>query len=575
MNRTPRSSFHPYAALLLVFMALALLSAGAHAAPLPWGSKPFKITANDKPLADFLRELAASQGTTAVVDPSIEGTISGRFSVTGGAQSLLENIASTYAFTWYYDGAFLYIDPVSEVVSEVIPIPSGSSARVREALARSQIVDPRFPLTVNEREGSAFVSGPKRYVELVKQAVTLAADPSRQAERAEIRFFPLKYARASDFRVNRDGKEVAIAGVASVLRGLFSRTDERSSTASVMRTMRVGPTRQLRLSTGETAQVPTIEGFGAQEATPVSAGAPSLPQFQADTGLNAVLVRDYPERMDQYEKLIASLDVRPRLIEIEVTIMDISSDRLDSLGIDWRLHGRHVDLQFGLGDNAAMTFSGATTEAGQTGNATPRGAVFTGSIGHSLRNYLLTRVSALAETGQANFVARPRVSTLDNTEAVLENTTEFFVRVGGFQDAGLFKVQSGTSIRVTPLIIDESQGRGVMLTIDIADGSVGPALSDNIPSVRRRTVLTQAIVEEEKSLLIAGYSSEETTTMKAGVPGISAVPVIGNLFKHDEKRYQNMERFYLLTPRLVLAGAPAAKVGVAPEIRMPTKFSMQ
>src|SRR5690606_19589319 len=172
-------------------------------------------------------------------------------------------------------------------------------------------------------------------------------------------------------------------------------------------------------------------------------------------------------------------------------------------------------------DNAAMTFSGATTEAGQTGNTTPRGAVFTGSIGHSMRNYLLARVSALAETGQANFIARPRVSTLDNTEAVLENTTEFFVRVGGFQDAGLFRVQSGTSIRVTPLIIDESQGRGVMLSIDIADGSVGPALSDNIPSVRRRTVLTQAIVEEEKSLLIAGYSSEETTTVRAGVPGIS------------------------------------------------------
>jgi len=164
------------------------------------------------------------------------------------------------------------------------------------------------------------------------------------------------------------------------------------------------------------------------------------------------------------------------------------------------------------------------------------------------------RVKALADRGQANFVARPKVLTLDNTEAALENLQEFYVRVDGFQDAGLFNVTAGTAVRVTPLVVDESQSRAVMLTIDIADGNLSGETVDRIPVVRRRSITTQAMVEEGKSLLIAGYTTEERINASSGVPLLQDVPIIGNLFKYQEKRQNNMERFYLLTPRLVVPG---------------------
>jgi type III secretion protein C len=62
------------------------------------------------------------------------------------------------------------------------------------------------------------------------------------------------------------------------------------------------------------------------------------------------------------------------------------------------------------------------------------------------------------------------------------------------------------------------------------------------------------MVEEGKSLLIAGYTTEERINASSGVPLLQDVPIIGNLFKYQEKRQNNMERFYLLTPRLVLPG---------------------
>ena len=554
---------------------MLLLVQHSLAAEFRWQNRPFQIVANEKPLGDFLRELASSQGITAVIDPKVNGVISGKFD--GPAKNILNSVCAVNGLTWYFDGAFLFVDLAADAKSEVLPIAAENAGRIAETLVRLHISDERYPLSISERDASVYVTGPRRYVEMVRQAVKLADQKTAMAEGAEIRLFPLKYAWASDFRINRSGKETVIPGVANVLRSLYGRSGSQSSGSGgggrgTGGPLSVGPNRQIKLRSGETINAPKIDiagaGSGGDAATlggMSSIVGNELPQFQADTRMNAVLVRDMPDKMAQYARLIESMDTRPRLVEIEVTIMDISSDTLSSLGVDWRLHGRHADFQTGRGDRGQLTWGGTGSEAGQigsfdtTGNPlTPLGGMFTAAIGNSARNYLLARVTALATNGSANFVARPKVMTLDNTEAVLENLSEFYVRVDGFQDAGLFSITAGTAVRVTPLIIDEKAGRGVMMSIDIVDGDLSPQSVDKIPIVRRRTVNTQALVDEGASLLIAGYSSEEKSNAITGVPLLKDIPGVGGLFRYTDKKQANMERFYLLTPRLVTPGSTAS-----------------
>lgn len=569
---------------LLLALAATLGAAAVQAADLPQRGRPFRMEANEKPVADFLRELAASQGLTAVIDPKVNGTISGRFMISatqpGAVQTVLGSICAANGLTWYYDGAFLYIDPAGDTRSEVFPILGKNAQRIADTLQRLKIADGRYPLQISEADGNVYVSGPKRYVELVRQTVRLIDQRAARNDSAEVRVFPLKYAWAADFKINRAGKQLSIPGVATVLRNLYSRNGGRSVAASPV----TGPLRRTKL--GATGSVGmgklSFEGQDANAAIDDDSsggadfGSGELPQFQPDTRLNAVLVRDTPERMARYEKLITSMDVRPRLIEIEVTIMDISTDTLDSLGVDWRLHARHGDLQVGRGNLPPLTYGNANSETGQIvttntqGNTTtPLGALFTASIGNDVRNYLLTRVSALAQKGNANFVARPKVLTLDNNEAVLENLNEFYVRVNGYQDSSLYSVTAGTAVRVTPLIVDENTGRGVLMSIDIEDGDLSSGSVDSIPIVRRRTVNTQALVDEGASLLIAGYTSEEKTNATSGVPVLSSIPVLGKLFQYSEKKQTNMERFYLLTPRLITPGSSAGSNAPAPVQKVP------
>ncbi|KVP71172.1 secretin [Burkholderia ubonensis] len=600
----------------LALCATALLSASlcmtlaqpARAADLRWRNKPFTIVANGKKIADFIRELAASQGVTAVVDPKVDGVISGRFS--GTPQQTLDTICSTYGLTWYYDGSFLYVDPADQSQTQMIPIPPNAAGEIGRALQAMQVADKRFTLVINDRANSVYVAGPRRYVELVRQAIGTVGDPAANGQHADVRAFRLKYGWASDVTINRSGREVVVPGVATILRRLFGKG---GGTNLVPASAPLGQAaRQVKLGSGLTIAVPRLDfpdisggprsggygggyasdGAGAFSPFANAGGGDTLPQIEADPAINAVIVRDLPENMYRYQSLIGQLDERPRIVEINVTIIDINEDSLDSLGIDWRLHTKHGDVQIGNGanpltgntqfggaGNPPLTFGIDTSEAGQIGAFMPTGIALTASIGGSLRNYLLTRVNALAQKGQAQLHSKPKVLALDNTEAILENLTQFYVQVQGYQDSSLYSVTTGTSIKVTPMIVDEAARaaaaggpQSVMMSIDIQDGNIVPGQAvSNVPVIQQRNIVTKTMIDEGKSLLIAGFNDDEVRLNKSGVPWLSDIPLIGNLFKYTDKTGNHMERFYLLTPRVVTTASMYAPDGspVNPGLAVP------
>jgi type III secretion protein C len=187
----------------LAWALLLALSAPAHAAELRWANaKPVRIVASEKKLPDFLRELAASQGTTAVIDPKIDGVISGTFgAATGGtrsgnARAVLDAVCSNYGLTWYFDGSLLFIEQAADARNEVLPILGSNAPRIADTLNKLQVWDKRYPLVISQNENSVFVSGPKRYVEMVRQIVKSIDYRASQVDHAEVRMFPLRYALA-------------------------------------------------------------------------------------------------------------------------------------------------------------------------------------------------------------------------------------------------------------------------------------------------------------------------------------------------------------------------------------------
>lgn len=552
----------------LVFrLALAAVMAAcattAYAGEVRWKNETFPYTAKGKKLDEFLREFGASQGLMVVVAKEVQGTVNGKFNLLPG--SLMDLMAASYGFVWYAEGNVLYVSPASDVRSELIRLNTANAARLRQALERLDIPDRRFPIVYDNRHNTALVSGPSRYVELVAQtARSVDQNDNVAGSVAVVRVFPLRYAWAGDLTYTQGGRDQTIPGVASVLAQVYGAASPARTLAAPSSFGRSSPLDALfGLGRGGRASGAYSRGrdsaLDAEAPVPAASISPSgysLPQFTADGRMNAVIVRDAPERMKAHETAVQALDVKPGLVEIEVRIIEVNSDALEALGFDWRLRTGRADLQVGRGSLPTLSWGTALADGAPT--VGPNGAqslspspsvVLTTVLGDAGR-FLIARVNALAQEGRANMLASPKIMTLDNVEAVMEDISTFFVRVAGNLDVDLFDVSVGTSLRVTPLIVTEGDQQKVKMAIRIEDGVLTGQVVDQIPVVRRSAITTQSLIGDGEALLIAGYSQENDSSDEAGVPGLSALPGVGRLFKYTEKRKSRVERFFLLTPKV-------------------------
>jgi type III secretion protein C len=541
----------------LAALLCALLAAtAAHAADVPWRKEKFSYMTRGQSLRDFLRHFGSSQGLTVVVDPAVEGSVVGNYNVM--PQNMMEMLSVQHGLIWYYDGNILFVYPSGQAQSQTIRLNYGRVAQFRQTLVKLNIPDKRYPITYDTQTNTALVGGPKRYVDLINDVARSLDQKEGSAGTTDIQVFPLKYAWAADYTFTQGGREYKLPGVATVLRNLYQTNGAGARNLAVASGRRSGSTvdklRGLGLAGGEAQNTTDAPRSATEpiEITPgisvgrVGAGQDGLPQFQADGRLNAVVVRDTPERMAFYERVIRQLDIRPSLVEIEARIIEISSDKAKSLGVDWRVQTPRFDVQSGM---QPLTPDNVLGRGGSNLPAVA-GGVFATRLTDAGRQ-LLARVNALAKDGHANVLSSPRIMTLDNVEAVIENLNNFFVRVAGNLDVDLFNISSGTSLRVTPLIVPEGNQTLIKMAIKIEDGNLTSQQVDSIPVVRRTNIGTQAFIANGESLLIAGFSQTVESNSQAGVPGVSSVPVFGRLFRYDETKKQRVERMFLLTPRVV------------------------
>jgi type III secretion protein C len=543
--------------LLAALICGTLAMSAVQAAEVPWRKEKFSYLTRGQSIRDFLRHFGSSQGLTIVVDPAVEGSVVGSYDMT--PQSVMEMLSAQHGLIWYYDGNILHVYPSSQAQSQTIRLNYGTVAQFRQQLIRLNVPDKRYPIKYDSETNTALVGGPKRYVDLINEVAQSLDQKEGSGGTTDIQVFPLKYAWAADYTFTQGGREYKLPGVATVLRNLYQTNGAGARNVAVASGRRAGSTvdklRGLGLAGGDATNANNNAPVNANNPIEITAGnsiggvgaeQKGLPQFQADGRLNAVVVRDTPERMAFYERVIRQLDIRPSLVEIEARIIEISSDKAKSLGVDWRVQTPRFDVQSGMQPLTPDNVLGR----GASNLPAVAGGIFATRLTDAGRQ-LLARVNALAKDGHANVLSSPRIMTLDNVEAVVENLNNFFVRVAGNLDVDLFNVSSGTSLRVTPLIVPEGNQTLIKMAIKIEDGNLTSQQVDSIPVVRRTNIGTQAFIANGESLLIAGFSQTVESSSQAGVPGVSSVPVFGRLFRYEETKKQRVERMFLLTPRVV------------------------
>jgi type III secretion protein C len=580
---------------LCVCLALALTNTYAFAMKVPFRTQSVHIAVDGKDLKDVLRDFAASQGIAASVANDVSGAVSGRFDMT--PQRFLDTLAATFGFVWFYDGSVLSISSANDMTRQMIHLDFAGTRELRSTLSQMGLDTPRFPVVYDPSSGAALVTGPKQYVALVADLASRLDQNANRRVGTEVRVYPLHHGWADDHNVVIDGKTVTVPGVARVISEMYHPgRDASGANNDGPNAMQPGMERQTPMNdasgnmnggspyvggdnstlypplppfmnngvaTPSAAQgrgnVPRVamsnDSGGGTGAIP--AGANMLPVIRADPRTNSVLIRDLPQRIGQYQSLIDQLDVRRQLIEIEAHIIEIDDSALKQLGVDWRAHNSHIDVQTGTGTTGANSYNGqinptfsSTDSSGNTIITTPAGLSMTAVLGDAGR-YLLARVNALEDNNLARVDASPKVATLDNVEAVMDNKKKFYVRVQGYTSGDLYAISTGTSLRVLPMVVDENGQTQIKLQVHVEDGQTTDQQVDNIPVITTSTINTEAVVAQGESLLIAGYRVDSSSNGQSGVPVLSKIPVLGGLFRYRENQHSHMERLVLLSPRVI------------------------
>ncbi len=274
-----------------------------------------------------------------------------------------------------------------------------------------------------------------------------------------------------------------------------------------------------------------------------------------------LLIVDYQEYIDRIKEMLKKLDVMPQQVMIEATILSVSLDDQDALGVNFNaLAG--VEFQH-LG--AAMTSRGvvgltagddiASAAMRDQTAASIRTAGFTAetdtglSIG-ILGNKVAMFITALESVVDLTVLANPKLLVLNKQKGevliVSRDGYKTTVKTETGETEQIEFLETGTRLLVRPFICKDGYIR-MEIHPEESDGSV----TDGIPNETSVEVTSNVLVRDGHTIVIGGLFREEVKNARSQIPGLGNIPYMGVLFRKTTDDMERKEIMILLTPHIV------------------------
>ncbi|AZR94670.1 secretion protein [Bordetella trematum] len=179
-----------------------------------------------------------------------------------------------------------------------------------------------------------------------------------------------------------------------------------------------------------------------------------------------------------------------------------------------------------------------------------------------VRAALDARLQALAQTGEAVFLARPRLLARSGSPATFLAGGELPYVTADDSGRGttVFKPY-GVALTITPRI----DPRGTIRSrIEVESSSIDATVTVPAgPAMRTRRASTEFNVPSGQTLVLGGFLGREQTRQRRGLPWLSRIPILGLLFGEQREQTQETELLIIVTPYLVGPQEPALQRQIA------------
>ncbi|MGM0421566.1 MAG: type II and III secretion system protein family protein, partial [Pseudomonadota bacterium] len=296
--------------------------------------------------------------------------------------------------------------------------------------------------------------------------------------------------------------------------------------------------------------------FPDEEVTVKTVGDNIVLTGRVSTPAVANQVRDLTNRfsVNADEEIIDLMKVAgEQQVMLKVKIVEADRSTLRELG---------VDMDFNVGDIATDTVGGALDSISGTGltaaNPFAQGALFVSDND----NLGVLNLRALERDGLVNTLAEPNLTAISGESAGFLAGGEFPVPTG-VDDQGRIQIvfkEFGVSLDFRPIVMSKDR-ISLQLAAEVSalaqQDSISLGEGVSIPGLTVRRANSTVEMGSGSSLMIAGLIQSETTNALNGLPGISDLPIIGDLFKSKSFARDESELLIIVSPYLVTSYAEA------------------
>lgn len=257
-----------------------------------------------------------------------------------------------------------------------------------------------------------------------------------------------------------------------------------------------------------------------------------------------IVIYDYSEKIGYMKEVIASVDVMPPQILLEVTVIEAKLDESTKFGIDFDVLGVTTAT-----DGTVILGEDAMSVGGLLG--TVSGGMALGIVQDHVRVFIealeaITDTTVLANTKIIALNKQAGKLLLGSEDGYLSSTT--IGTAGGTSTSQIKMLKSGTILEFRPYICKDGYIR-MEIYPEQSEGSVNE--TSGLPSKTTTTIQTNVIVKDGQSLVIGGLFKEKTVLTRNQVPLLGDIPFIGGLFRGTSDQSIRTELIVLMTPHII------------------------
>ncbi|MCX5786333.1 MAG: hypothetical protein NTX59_11660 [Elusimicrobia bacterium] len=317
-------------------------------------------------------------------------------------------------------------------------------------------------------------------------------------------------------------------------------------------------------------------------------------KLAVDPRTNTLIVTDVPEVFPQIEQIISELDKKAPQILIEAQIVEIDTDRVNELGIEWgsgsrgemayfagpaRLTDYGLRPGFFSGDNWKYFFPATADLASSASGSTSGGSSSSSSGGGGVNaKYLSTgQISpkgvyygifslaqlqavfrALISRGEMRYLGKPKIVAMNNKTAIIQMTqdaamgTTSSVSAGGAgtSSSGIERKRVGLILKVTPQV--NKEGYVTLIVQPSYSDTTSSVLGDTVYDPISRGVSTMVRVKNGQTVVIGGMLASKENKIVRKVPLLGYIPIIGWLFTSVSSERKNTDLVIFITPTILV-----------------------